>query len=296
MTTKTDKREKSQNPTGRAATKKQKVGILPQGVPKGGGRVIEASSKDDKLEALVTNFADAEKMLTQVAVATLQQLSRNSEDDPEALNIDFNNGVRCLVRIGEVGSKTGRSKRDGALATFCGGNTKFGKTMINGFEGSEIVINIWNLQDRNEQEIFNLVCHQAIHLYSELTAANDKQRDCNKAGRHRRRKDNKGNSFEGLVEQLGWLEVKEVETYVELDTTVGVEGKKKIKELGIRPINIGKIPAKAPPKAKRVTMICPHCNLRAMVPVGKHDSGEAKMKCMCKPNGSYMKAKFGNDK
>ena len=246
--------------------------------PKKKNPVLEAPSLDGKLKATVTSYAKYETMLEKAAVATLQQMAKNS-DDPETAIKNLGD-FRCAVRIGEAASKTGRAERDGDTGGhFCGHGTKYGETLIGDMKGSEILINIWNLHGKTADEVGNIIFHETLHLWSYLIAANEKERDCNKAGGHRRYTANKDYSFEALVDQLGWLELVELDNYAKLTTNIGKEGKKMVKKLDITAIDMGKVAAKAPPKAKRVNLICPACDLKVMVPTGRWERGEVALDC-----------------
>ena len=249
--------------------------------------VLEAPSLDGKLKATVTSYAKYETMLEKAAVATLQEMAKNSTDPETAIkNLgDF----RCAVRIGEAASKTGRAARDGDTGGhFCGHGTKYGATLIGDMKGSEILINIWNLHGKTADEVGNIIFHETLHLWSYLIAADEKERDCNKAGGHRRYTANKDYSFEALVDQLGWLELVELDNYAKLTTNIGKEGKKMVKKLDITAIDMGKVAAKAPPKARRINLVCPNCELKVMVPTGKWDRGEIELHCYAPKNdGCY---------
>ena len=61
-----------------------------------------------------------------------------------------------------------------------------------------------------------------------------------------------------------------------------------MKKLGITAIDMGKVAAKAPPKAKRINLVCPNCELKVMVPTGKWDRGEIELHCYAPKNdGCY---------
>ena len=217
-------------------------------------------------------------MLEKAVVAGLLKLASES-DDPETAIKNLGD-FRCAVRIGEAGSKTGRAKKDITTGGhFCGRGTKYGETLIGDMDGVEILVNIWNLHGKTADEVGNTIFHETCHLWNHLIATNDKELDCNKAGGHRSASTNGDFSFETCATNLGWINPIEIDGYAKLSSEINSEGKKMVKKLGITAIDMGKVAAKAPPKAKRINLVCPNCELKVMVPTGKWERGEIELQC-----------------
>ena len=240
--------------------------------------VLEASSIEDKLAATVTSYAPAELQLERIVKATLIQLaSKETDKEAKIKNIgDF----QVTVRIAETGSKKGTSAKDNdVLGHYCPAGTKNGEVKVGDMAGRDLVVNIWKVYGMTAEDFFEVGAHEAIHLYSDLIATEWKERDCNKAGGHRAFTTNGDFSFEGLNNQLGWLELVDIGGTYKFTTRIGKEGKKVCKEMGITAPNMGKIPAKKKAAPKRINIMCEGCGYKVNVPTGRYDAGEVDMYC-----------------
>ena len=249
-----------------------------QAPPKKVNPVLEASSIEDKLAATVTSYAAAELQLEKIVKATLIQLaSKETNKEAKIKNIgDF----QVTVRIAETGSKKGTSAKDSdVLGHYCPAGTKNGETKVGDMDGRDLVVNIWKVYGMTAEDFFEVGAHEAINLYSALIATEWKERDCNKAGGHRAFTTNGDFSFEGLNNQLGWLELVDIGGTYKFTTRIGEEGKKVCKAMGITAPNMGKIPAKKKAAPKRINIMCEDCGYKVNVPTGRYEAGEVDMHC-----------------
>ena len=240
--------------------------------------VLEASSIEDKLAATVTSYAAAELQLEEIVKAALIQLA-SKETDKEA-KIKNLGDFRVTVRIAETGSTKGTSAKDHDIrGHYCPTGTRNGEVKIGDMDGRDLVVNIWKVYDMDAEDFFEVGAHEAIHLYSDLIASSRKERDCNKAGGHRAYTTNGDYSFEGLNNQLGWLDLKEIGGTYKFTTVIGEEGKKVCKKMGITAPKMGKIPAKKKAAPKRINIMCEDCGFKIMVPTGRYNGGLVDMNC-----------------
>ena len=240
--------------------------------------VLEASSIEDKLSATVTSYVAAELQLEEIVKATLIQLaSKETDKESRIKNLgDF----RVTVRIAETGSKKGTAAKDNdVLGHYCPAGTRNGETKVDGMDGRDLVVNIWKLLGMTAEDFFEVGAHEGIHLYSDLIATNALERDCNKGGGHRAFTTNGDFSFEGLNNQLGWLELVEIGGPYKFTTRIGEEGKTVCKAMGITAPNMGKIPAKKKAAPKRINIMCEECGFKIMVPTGRYNDGLVDMYC-----------------
>ena len=249
-----------------------------ESLPKKVNPVLEASSIEDKLAATVTGYTDAEISAAEIVKATLIQLASKETDKEDKLK---NLGTfQVTVRIAETGSKKGTSAKDNdVLGHYCPAGTKNGEVKVGDMDGRDLVINIWKLYDMTAEDFFEVCAHEAIHLYSDLIATSSKERDCNKGGGHRAFSTNGDFSFEGLNNQLGWLELVEIGSPYKFTTQIGKEGQKVCKAMGITAPKMGKIPAKKKAAPKRINVMCNGCGYKVMVPTGRYYDGLVDMYC-----------------
>lgn len=241
--------------------------------------VLEQSSLIGKLEATITGYSDIELLGRKISIATLKQLAKQHESG-EAILKNLGDWM-VTVRIGEAASKTGNAKKDSSTGGhYCRtGATGYGTTVVGEMEGREILLNIWNLHLLTAEDFFQLVVHETCHLWSDLIATIDKERDTNKAGGHRKYSQNGEFSFEGIAKATEWLDVIEVNNYVNLTTKISKDGAKMCKKLKVVAPSIGKVPAKKKAPAKRVSLMCEDCGFKIMVPTKKFENGEVDLTC-----------------
>ena len=241
--------------------------------------VLEQSSLDDKLAATITGYSETELWGRKIAIATLKQLAKHHQGG-EAILKNLGDWM-VTVRIGEAASKTGNATKDKITGGhYCRtGATGFGTTVVGEMEGREILLNIWGMHNLSAEDFFQLVVHETCHLWSDLIATSDKERDCNKAGGHRKYTQNKEYSFEGIASATEWLEVIEIDNYAKLTTKISKDGAKMCKKLKVVAPSIGKVPAKKKKPAKRVSLMCEDCGFKIMVPTKKFENGEVDLTC-----------------
>ena len=241
--------------------------------------VLEQSSLDGKLEATITGYSETELWGRKIAIATLKQLAKHHQGG-EAILKNLGDWM-VTVRIGEAASKTGNATKDKITGGhYCRtGATGFGTTVGGEMEGREILLNIWGMHNLSAEDFFQLVVHETCHLWSDLIATIDKERDTNKAGGHRKYSQNGEFSFEGIATATEWLDVIEIDNYAKLSTKISKDGAKMCKKLKVVAPSIGKVPARKKKPAKRVSYTCPECLLKIMAPTGKHDKGQVALSC-----------------
>ena len=236
--------------------------------------ILDQSTFKGKVEATITDEKMLlEKDIKRLGIATLIQLC-NQVDDKEGLDMVNLHQWHIVVNLATVGSRGGNSKKDHATLGFYCPSVSTGQWEVNGMIGKELTLNYWDLQNMSVENYFNVVVHEFVHAYADLTAKTEKDRDCTKNGAHKKR-------FADLCSQVGWIEAVPVDGYVKLTSQITDEGRKALKKLKVTAPTIGKNRAPKKPKAKRVVLECINCELKVMVPTGKYERNEVSLDCKC---------------
>lgn len=236
--------------------------------------ILEATSVRNKIHATVTTPSDALLDVERLVRWHLRHMIDQTNDHEAALMVNLGEW-HIVCRLSEAGSLGGNAKRDhNTRGHYCPSGTNRGEWRVNGVTGKELSINVWNLHGMSDEDWFNFIIHESIHAYSDLTATNERERDCARNGAHKR-------LFAELVAQSGLLDVIEIpDHYAKLTTVINDEGRKAMAKLGVKAPRIGKVPAPKKAPAKRARMICDDCALIIWVPIGKYRRGEVALRCM----------------